>query len=309
MKIKANNNCEAPDIAISVITYNHEKYIVDTIEGIIMQESKYSFKVFITDDNSTDNTAKICEEYVKKYPLLIDFEVNQTNLGSLDNWFYNLTKCYNSGAPLIAICEGDDYWIDKSKLHHQITHLNKNPSTSLTFHRSELMLDGIPLETSGLLCINANQYFSGKDIIEKWTIPTASVVFRRKVLETYLPRKNNNKYIYGDIILFLSATEHGKLFYMNRTMSVYRRHGTGITQVQSSPEFYERVYQHRDAISRDFGGKFSFLRKTELADCYFSISLLFIKQLKFKGIKYLFKAILYKPSVLITYISNKIMLL
>ena len=60
-----------PLVSICCITYNHENYIRDAIDGFLMQETDFPFEIIIHDDDSTDATADIIREYEKKYPDVI----------------------------------------------------------------------------------------------------------------------------------------------------------------------------------------------------------------------------------------------
>src|SRR5687767_7269280 len=68
-------------VAIEMITYNHEKYIAQAIESVLIQKTNFNYKLIICEDCSTDNTAKICAEYKEKYPDKIDLYLNEKNLG------------------------------------------------------------------------------------------------------------------------------------------------------------------------------------------------------------------------------------
>ena len=58
-------------LSIVCITYNHENFIRQTLEGFVMQKTNFKFEVLINDDASTDKTAEIIKEYQEKYPDII----------------------------------------------------------------------------------------------------------------------------------------------------------------------------------------------------------------------------------------------
>ena len=60
-----------PLVAIRCITYNHESYIRDALEGFVMQKTDFPFVAIVHDDASTDGTASIIREYAEKYPDII----------------------------------------------------------------------------------------------------------------------------------------------------------------------------------------------------------------------------------------------
>ena len=54
-------------VSICCITYNHEPYIRQCLDGFMMQKTNFAFEVLIHDDASTDKTASIIREYETKY--------------------------------------------------------------------------------------------------------------------------------------------------------------------------------------------------------------------------------------------------
>ena len=56
-------NINNPKVTIVCITYNHEKYIEDAINGFLIQETDFEFEIIIHDDASIDNTANIIRRY------------------------------------------------------------------------------------------------------------------------------------------------------------------------------------------------------------------------------------------------------
>jgi len=216
-----------PLLSISMITYNQDKYISEAIEGVLIQKTDFIIRLFITDDNSLDNTAKICQEYANKFPDLIDFESFSENKGMMANWIYNLNKCSKSGAKYIAICEGDDYWTDPLKLQKQVDFLEANPEYSLCFHNAKIIYEN-KREKSRLFCKLEKNIFDLYDVIERnWFIPTQSIVFKRSYLNN-IPEWFG--YIFnGDLALQLLLAAKGNFYYLNEVMSVYRKHATGIS--------------------------------------------------------------------------------
>ena len=113
-------------ISVVVTTYNQEKYIEEALEGILMQKDCPDFEIIIGNDCSTDFTGEIIEKYSKKYPDIIKVLPRTRNLGMQ----LNLKDCFkNCSGDYIAICEGDDYWIDCHKLKKQYE-LLKNSNES-----------------------------------------------------------------------------------------------------------------------------------------------------------------------------------
>ena len=60
-----------PLLSISCLTYMHENYIRDAIEGFLMQQTTFKVEIIIHDDASSDRTADIIRVYEEKYSKLI----------------------------------------------------------------------------------------------------------------------------------------------------------------------------------------------------------------------------------------------
>ena len=104
-------------VAIVCITYNHEKYIKQTIESFLMQKTEFKFTVIIADDCSKDSTPDIIREYAAKYPDIIKAVLRDKNIGPMNNFKSAMSYC---SSEYLALCEGDDYWTDENKIKKQI---------------------------------------------------------------------------------------------------------------------------------------------------------------------------------------------
>src|ERR1039457_6833113 len=125
-----------PVVSVIMMTYNHEPYIAQAIEGVVMQQCKFSIELLIGEDCSTDRTRNICLEYQRRHPQLIRLVTSETNVGMHKNMFR--IYCRSKGR-YIAICEGDDYWCHECKLEKQVTFLETNPDHTLCIHNAQVI--------------------------------------------------------------------------------------------------------------------------------------------------------------------------
>lgn len=220
-----------PMVSVCMITYNHEKYITQAIEGALMQKTNFPIELIIGDDCSTDNTKNICVEYQKKYPEIIKTEFSKFNLGVMKNFAKCLSVC---SGKYIALCEGDDYWTDPYKLQKQYNVLEKNPNYSLCFHNSLVVYENMKRKAHPFTNLERN-IFSIQDIIEKpWFIPTQSIFLRKETFEETIWFSH---VFNGDLSIQLLLATKGDFWGINEIMSVYRRNKQSITSNRSNAFF------------------------------------------------------------------------
>jgi len=217
---------DKPLVSICCTTYNHEAFIAKALDGFLMQETNFPFEILIRDDCSTDNTAQIIREYVKKYPHIIK------PIYEAENQFSKGVKPMpvvfkKAMGKYLALCEGDDYWTDKTKLHKQINFLSNNPSFSMSSHSVRFEFDGIVekrKQYADAPVINAGlSEILGKGLF----IALNSIVFRR---EYFLDIPSwFYKLTSGHKALIYMLTGQGKNHHFMQEMGVKRRHPGGVT--------------------------------------------------------------------------------
>lgn len=250
-----------PLLAIHCIAYNHQNFIRDALDGFVMQRTNFPFVAIVHDDASTDETAAIIREYADKYPEIIKPILDTENLyskrdGSLGRVMKEAIDA--TGARYVAYCEGDDYWTDPLKLQKQVDFLEANPDYSMCFHNAvEHWEDGCV--SDHLFAPLENRDYDFREMGAGWNVPTASAVIRKKILDSDLYKKATSCrcFIYGDILIWLTAVEFGKIHCTGETMSVYRRHTGGVTFTKS-PDRVKRIITHCQALPIVFGDKYKF---------------------------------------------------
>ena len=131
---KAKNDPMRPLVVISCITYNHAPYLAQCLEGFVMQKTNFPFVALVHDDASLDGTAEILREYAEKYPDIIKPICDPTNRYSDKSLDLIMNEWINAYEPkYIAMCEGDDYWIDPLKLQKQVDFLEANPEYGMCY--------------------------------------------------------------------------------------------------------------------------------------------------------------------------------
>lgn len=222
-------------VTIQCITYNQESYIRQCLEGFVMQKTTFRFEAIIHDDASTDGTAKIVMEYAEKYPNIIKPIIETENQfskhdGSLERILYQHTH-----GKYVAICEGDDYWVDPFKLEKQVGFLESHPSFSMCVHAAVEFYQNGEADPLFFPLIRQSQKLSLSQIIDDWIIPTASILVRASI---YPFPQWTQKIYSGDMTIALMAYSKGDIYYMKDIMSFYRKSQTGMSNPNINPPEY-----------------------------------------------------------------------
>jgi glycosyltransferase involved in cell wall biosynthesis len=209
-------------VSINCITYNHEKYIAEAIEGFLMQKTNFDFEILIYDDASTDLNQQIISEYQKKYPDVIKPILQKENQMSKGikgiNYTFNNTRAKGE---YIAICEGDDYWTDPYKLQNQVDYMQNHPKCSMCFHAAEVVSD-FKGKIDVVKPYNENCISETEDIIlgDGGFMATNSILYRKSVMDN-APDFYFNAPV-GDYPLQILCSTKDYAYYINKFMSVYR---------------------------------------------------------------------------------------
>ena len=221
------------DIVVTILTlaYNHEPYIRQCLDGIVMQQTTFKFELLIHDDASTDGTADIIREYESKYPNIIKPIYQKENQYS-KKIPIGVTYLYpRAKGKYIALCEGDDYWTDPLKLQKQVDFLEANPEYVMCTHRFQTYEQCTKTLQNDWLSLNVddNFYFDFDYFISRkaWITQPLTILFRSRALDL----KHYSLYSKSkDVTLIYSLLQKGKGVVLRDYMSVYRIHNGGLWQ-------------------------------------------------------------------------------
>ena len=257
------------DIKVSVcmITYNHEPFVRQAIDSVLMQEADFEYELVIGEDCSTDGTRQIVVGYARQYPSRIRLLLPEHNQGMIPNAVATLTACRGQ---YVALLEGDDYWTHPHKLQKQVDFLEAHPECSMCFHNAEVIYEDQSREPRNY-CPSGQKEISGlEDILKEDFIPTCSVMFRRGVIRE-LPDWYHLVRM-GDWPLLLLLAEKGKIGYIDDVMGVYRVHSGGTWSSLSRIEMFLEIIKLYHYVDAHLGFRYERLIKTCLSDCYCTLA-------------------------------------
>ena len=205
-----------PKVSILTICYKQERYIAQALDSFLMQKTNFDFEVIIGDDASPDGTQAIIKEYAEKYPNIIKPILRKQNVGP----GANIKDVYNRATgDYIAICEGDDFFTDENKLQIQVDYMETHSDVSICFHPVNVFYQNKEISDREF----RPKYVSLEELIKRNFIQTNSVMARRQNYED-MPED----IMPGDWYMNLFHAQFGKIGYIDRVMSSYRKHDQGI---------------------------------------------------------------------------------
>ena len=255
---------DRPFVCVRCMTFNHEAYIEDALNGFVIQQTTFPFVVAIINDASTDKTKSVINEFVEnncihnpeidlrieEYGTVLDvivkdnphciFHIVHLN----ENHYRKKSKLpyfakYENAAKYVAMCEGDDYWTDPLKLQKQVDFMENHLDCTCYAHNS-LLLDTKTHEI-GLFndkLLSMHDYTLEQFITRDWFTPTQSLLYRKDAYSTFADIPG---FMHGDysILLNILLKDGAYLHYENEIMSVYRNGGWASTHFKEHDLYHD----------------------------------------------------------------------
>lgn len=230
-------------VSVTMLTYNHERYIAQAIESVLMQKVNFEYELIIGEDGSIDNTPSIVSSFQDRYPHRIRLLLSEKNLGVIRNSRRVMEACRGE---YIAHLDGDDYWTSPDKLQKQVDFLDTHPECANCCHRVIVVSEDGSQESSYWPPPDQKEISTVEDLLVKNFVPNCSVMYRRGLVEfpEWASRLKT-----PDWFFHILNAQHGKLGYIDSVMAVYRIHtGAAWSMLLNTPqlhqgyiEFYEKV--------------------------------------------------------------------
>lgn len=270
-------NTQNPLVFVECMTFNHVNYIEDAMKGFVMQQTDFPYVAVVVDDASMDGEPEVIKRFLEK-----EFDMASSVQDETEDYVrvvakhktnenctfvvvflkynhYSIQKPkwkyywnWRKEAKYIALCEGDDYWTDPLKLQKQVDFLEEHEEYSMCFHAAEIKNETKDIEIITCKDIENKDYLTN-DIFPGWTVPTASVVYRKDLVGSFPKIKHSEWMKYGDIVLFLKCTHQGKVRGMSEVMSVYRMTESGaVVSQKKEKDCMEKLCLHYRMLMLNF---------------------------------------------------------
>ena len=211
---------QEPLVTICCITYNHETYIHETIEGFLSQKTNFPIQIIIHDDASTDNTAKVIKKYAEKHPEIIVPILQKEN-----QWSKGISPSQKYVWPRVkskfmALCEGDDFWIDPLKLQKQVDFLENNLDYGLVYTQTKIFNQ----QKNKLGDRKSPTEMHPKGMLYYNPIPTVTTVFKTELMRSFLQEEMEriNSWPMKDYPMWIWMYYNSKIHYLKEVTAVYR---------------------------------------------------------------------------------------
>jgi len=214
--------------SIVVTTYNHERYVAQCFESIIMQKTHLPVEIIWYDDASTDKTIQIGEEVLKKtnWQVTRIHHVNNRRSRGVATVLEKIEKC---SGDFVFLAEGDDFWLTEDKLDRQIDRLILYPDVNICFTPACVVSD-VDSSSVNLLAYHSRveKIFSADEVIvgDGGFMPTISLCLRRNVFDS-APDWLYSMLPVGDYPLQVIASLPNGALYLPDVTCAYRQTSEG----------------------------------------------------------------------------------
>ena len=261
-----SNNVK-PKVSVLLVTYNHEEYVRQALDSLLMQKTDFDVEIVVADDHSSDSTLAIIKEY---QPDKHNIRVlpSERNVGITRNYQRGFGACRGE---YVAVLEGDDFWISPTKLKSLVAFLEKHQECAFCFHRflkHDEASNGFsihpPFEIGTEFALFTAAQLAKDNFVGNFSV----CVYRRAFVERLDAALFEMK-VY-DWMLNITVAQEGMIGYLPEIMSIYRAHPSGAwsgkTLAEHTPELLEAIDAYNKYLDFRFDSEFQVYKSAVLAE-------------------------------------------
>lgn len=225
-------------VTVIAVCYNHEKYLLETLNSIKNQTYK-NIELVIMDDYSSDNSVEVIKSWIKKNNYQCKFIAHEKNQGLCKTLNEALTFC---NGDYIQLTSCDDILLSH-KIQFQVDKLNELSVEYGAIYSDALFID----ENSNEVNINFINYYTKKrksiklsgnifdELVKGNFIPAMSVLMRREVVQNV--GKYDENLAYEDYDYWLRVAKKYYFFYVENSLVKYRIHSNNLHKKITSEQW------------------------------------------------------------------------
>ena len=232
------------------MTYNQAPFIEKTMQGFCSQETTFSVVYCIVDDASTDGEQDVIMHYLSNnfnvddscvarheetQEYVMSFAQHKSNVNCYFAVLFLKTNHKQTKTPklkyiaewhnaskYIAICEGDDYWIDKAKLQQQVDIMEHNSRIGLCYTNAYTYIQN---RNRLIKSLTDFSYKGLKELIFINPIMTLTTLYRKTCYNLYLEEidPKSRGWLMGDYPMWLWFAANTEVYHLDVFTAVYRQ--------------------------------------------------------------------------------------
>lgn len=222
----------SPVVSICIATYNQDRYICDCITSALSQTVDVHLEIIIGDDGTGEETPRIVEKLIQKYPGIIRYFRHEKNLGPSANYQFLVREAQGQ---YIAHLDGDDLWLP-GKIKAQLDWLTLNPSSAACYSNALVISDDGDM--CGLFGPVVRRPVDLHYLLAKGNfLNHSSMLYRAKYKDTI----TNLVGSFVDYKMHLNFARIAPVGYINAALTVYRL-GSEHSMIRNTPTLVQNLY-------------------------------------------------------------------
>lgn len=247
-------------VSVATTTYNHEAFVQEAIDSVLMQEVDFDYEHVIGEDCSTDRTREIVNGYQRQHPDVMRVLLHRQNIGGRRNMVQVLEACQGE---YIALLEGDDYWTSPKKLQKQVDFLEAHPECAICFHSVSTAYEAEAPKPKREEERSYKSFYTLEDLLEGNFIPTCSVMCRRGLFGDF------PQWFYttptGDWPYHVLNAHYGTIGYIGEIMAVHRIHAGSVWSPRGIVERRRGILRTTEIFRQNLDPKYDRILEDSIA--------------------------------------------